>query len=94
VLYDFATGNLLGQTTVTGANGTLNAGGFVNALIGSSATGSSSGGYGEFMIADFLVYNRVLTDSENTQVVNSLIPEPATISILALGFAALLKRRK
>jgi hypothetical protein len=94
VLYDAATGAKLDQATATGANGKLNTGGFVNALIGSSTTGNSSGGYGVFMIADLLVYNRVLTDAENAQVVNYLIPEPATISILALGFAALLKRRK
>ncbi|OHB51650.1 MAG: hypothetical protein A2Y12_02080 [Planctomycetes bacterium GWF2_42_9] len=93
VLYDFATGNLLEQATITGANGILNNGGFASFLIGGSSTSAGSN-FGSFMIADLLVYNRVLTTAENTQVVSSLIPEPATITILALGAAALLKRRK
>jgi hypothetical protein len=94
VLYDFATGNLLGQAAVTGANGTLTNGAFLNFVIGSSTTAGSSSGYGSFMIADLLVYNRILSASEDSQVVSSLIPEPATITILALGAAALLKRKK
>lgn len=45
-------------------------------------------------IDDVGIWNRALTDSEILYIYNNPIPEPATLSLLAIGGAAMLRKRK
>lgn len=92
-------GDLIGQVFV-GAGQLITSGGLANAFIGSSGGGSEPW---TGLIDEFAIYRTALTAEEiaqhyrliqhNTNYFGS-IPEPATMSLLALGGLAIMRRRR
>jgi len=84
---EMSNSNFINNTVVAGTDLSI---GVAVSIFGNAPYTDCNVGYYRGSLDDVLIYSRALTQSE----IKQLVPEPATLSLLALGGLAVIRRRR